>query len=83
MKVFWCYFPDFEWGCFVIAETPGKAKSLFFEWYNWTDYCEYTEIRCFQEMKLPDCLALQPQVLDDPDDPLLKELGLKYAEVDG
>ena len=81
MKVFWCYYKtDDEWGCYVIAPTHNKAKSLFHEWYlrdigGWDDY---TDIRCFKKMVIAEGLGLEPQVLDDPDDPLLKELGLRY-----
>ena len=79
MKLYWCYdSTNDEWGCYVIAPTPSKAKVLFHKWYGDVDY---TDVRCNQCMKLPEGLDLHPQVLDDPDDPLLKELGVKYSEV--
>lgn len=79
MKVFWCYYKGNEWGSYVIAPTHNKAKAMFHEWYMGTVVRSYIDIRCYRKMKLADCLNLKPQMLDDPDDPLLKELGLRYA----
>ena len=80
MRVYWCYFVnDDEWGCYVIAPTRGKAKSLFLLHTNLLCDGDYTDIRCRQMMKLPEETNFWPQVLDDPDDPLLMELGLRYA----
>ena len=80
MNVYWCYYKNNEWGSYVIAPTHNKAKAMFQEWYlNTGGYGDYTDIRCVRKMKLADCLNLKPQMLDEPDDPLLKELGLRYA----
>ena len=82
MKVYWCYFVnDDDWGCYVIAPNRGKAKALFLEHSKWSYsvYGEYTDVRCRQMMKLPEGTNFWSQVLDSSDDPLLMELGLRYA----
>lgn len=45
LKAYWVELKDAEWGMFIHAESVGKAKTIFWNEYPFTDYPEWTDIR--------------------------------------
>lgn len=82
MNIYCCWFVhDDEWGCYVIAPGRGPAKAIFYRQFK--DEGVWNDIRCVRVKKeIPDSVIAVPRCLDHPDDPLLKQLGLEYAEED-
>lgn len=80
MKVFWCFYDSQwgEWGAYVVAESRGKAKSIFYG--NYKEDGEWIDIRCHKVKDISDDIKITPRILDEPGDPMLKKLGLKYRE---
>lgn len=60
-----------EWCCFVIAQSRGRAKALFQDYWR---EGEYTEVRC---RKVKDATGSEEGVYD-VDCPVLEELGVRY-----
>lgn len=71
MFLWLCYYKDCEWCCYVIAETKGKAKSLFQSY--WRDE-EYIDIRAY---KVKEAKGFR-EGIHDMDDDVLKSLGVRY-----
>ena len=74
MFLWWVQYDKDEWGCFVIAETRGKAKVMFWRYFH-DGWEEYTNIRCYKRKQAD---GHGPGILDATDDPLLAELGVRY-----
>ena len=79
----YCVFDDqYEWCCFVFANTRNQAKSL---WANAFDQ-EYTSARCKtlkRDVNAP--VSLLFRLVDSPDDKdyhYVTELGFEYSEGD-
>lgn len=75
MFLWWVEFDDDEWGCFVVAETRGKAKSAFWQYWNSTCTAEFTDIRCTKR-KAAD--GHKSGAIYDMDCPELAALGERY-----
>lgn len=82
LKIYCCWFvKDDEWGCYVIAPGRGSAKAIFYRHFK--NEGEWNDIRCVKVKKdIPDGVAIEPQCLDLPDDPLLEVLGLEYVDLE-
>ena len=78
LKAYWCCFDNEEWGAFVIASGRGQAKAIFLSSYKWEG--EWNDIRCYKQKDVPGDLPIAPCILDVPNSPLLKLLGLEYDE---
>ena len=77
--LWWVDCKGHEWGSYVIECTRGKAKARFYRYYSYFEYMGYTDIRC---VKIKPADGYDPALLDEDDDPKLKELGVKYADVE-
>ena len=62
-----------EWVCYISAETRGKAKSAF---HNYWNEAEYTDVRC---LLIKRGVQIPKGVYDDDCDEL-KAYGLCYRE---
>lgn len=72
MKLYLVYFRDQEWGCYVVAPSRGRAKSLFYEYWRWDG--EYTDIRC-RKLKSVD---QKDEKLYDTNCPELEAMGVSF-----
>ena len=68
------YVYDDEWGCYVIAPTRGRAKSLFNSYWGNICYGEYTDVRT-KKIKPADG---NEEAVMDTDCDTLAELGVRY-----
>ena len=52
---FCCYVPDDDWGCYVVADTRRRAKSIFHRWRvsNSTNYGSYRDVRVYRIKDVP------------------------------
>lgn len=69
-----CWYVNDEWACYVVAETRGRAKSLFHEYWKRTVYGEYTDVRI---CKIKSADGFEEAVLDT-DCQELEKLGVGY-----
>lgn len=76
MFLWWVQYDNEEWGSYVIEESRGKAKAMF---YRYFDEGEYTDIRCYKR-KAAD--GYKRDLLDEPDNPILVALGVGYVNED-
>lgn len=76
MYLWWVNYYGEEWGCYVIAKTRGKAKLMFGSYFGTG---EWNDIR---STRLKVANGYAAALLDDADDPRLKELGVKYVDPD-
>ena len=77
MYLWICWFRnDDDWGCYVIAPTRGRAKSLFFKHFNdqWFYVQWYTDVR---SQKVKEAQGQQEGIYD-VDGPVLEALGVRY-----
>lgn len=75
MYLWLCWFRyDDDWGCYIIAPTRGRAKSMFYDYWQYTGYGEYTDIR---SIKIRRADGFQEEVLDT-DCKELEALGIRY-----
>ena len=73
MYLWQCWYANDEWGCYVIAPTRGRAKSLFQDYW---DEGWYTDVRCRKVKEAPG----MDQGIYDMDCPELEALGVRYLE---
>ena len=76
MNLYSVFFKDEEWGCFVVAPSRGRAKSLFYQ-YHRTELgglAEYTDVRCYK-LKTVD---QQVEKVYDQDCPELEAMGVAF-----
>ena len=71
MNIYFCYIRNNDCGCYVAADTIGKAKALYAKWDGMEDFTEY---RGYVMRKGVDVLA----GVYDKDCPELARLGLEY-----
>lgn len=71
MNIYFCHAKDYDYGCYVAADTIGKAKALYAKWDGMEDFTEY---RGYVIRKDVDAFA---GVYDD-NCPELERLGLVY-----
>lgn len=76
MFLWLCWYVQDEWGCYIIAPTRGRAKSLFHDYWAGTLYGEYTDIRA-TKIKAAD--GYEESVLD-MDCETLAALDVHYSE---
>jgi hypothetical protein len=69
---------DAEWCCYIFAESKGRAKTLFADWYPECAGVEYTDIRVSTIMK---DVGGNEEVCDD-DCQRLKDCGIEYDQVE-
>lgn len=65
------YYKDAEWVCYVIAQTRGRAKSIFADYWK---EGEYTDIRCYKAKPADG----YDEAIYDYDCEVLAELGVRY-----
>ena len=80
MNLYSCFLKNEEWGCFVVAPSRGRAKTLF---YNYAkielgQYVEFTDVRCYK-LKIVD---QQEEKVYDMDCPELEAMGVHFANED-
>lgn len=76
---FCCYLHDNDWGCYVVADTRGRAKSIFQRCVS--DYAitgSYTDVRAY---RLKDVIFSDEAIFDE-NCPELAVLGFRYREED-
>lgn len=77
MYLWICWFRnDDDWGCYVIAPTRGRAKSMFFKHFKdqWFYVQWYTDVRSQKVKEAPG----QQEGIYDMDGPVLEALGVRY-----
>lgn len=77
---FCCYLPDDDWGCYVVADTRGRAKAIFHQWCA----SDHTSIRCYTDVRayrLKD-VHFSDEAIFDENCPELAALGFRYREED-
>lgn len=45
MFLWLCCYANCEWGCYIIAQTRGRAKSIFNSYWGNICFGEYTDVR--------------------------------------
>lgn len=81
MALWFCYYlPDDDWGCYVIADTRGRAKSIFHRGYasDYTSSRSYTDVRAH---RLKD-VYFSDEAIFEGNCPELAVLGFRYREGD-
>lgn len=78
---FCCYLPDDDWGCYVIADTRGRAKAIFHHGYvlDYTRSRSYTDVRAY---RLKDVHFSDDEAIFEENCPELAVLGFRYREED-
>ena len=78
MNLYSVFFKDEEWGCFVVARSRGRAKSIFYTYYRTElgGLAEFTDVRCY---KLKSVDQEQEKVYD-MDCPELEAMGVHFAD---
>lgn len=71
-----CYLPDDDWGCYVVADTRGRAKSIFHQRCvsDYTSLRSYTDVRAY---RIKDVTILNETIFEE-DCPELEALGCRY-----
>lgn len=78
MYLWWAQYDNEEWGCFVIAESRGQAKSMFHGWNPISGYGnenEYTDVRVYKRKEVD---GYEPTVFDE-NCPKLEVLGERFC----
>lgn len=75
MNMYWCCVRDSDSGCFVVAETRGKAKALYAQYDGMENFIEYRA----QTMRRDIDASIKPGVYDE-NTPELALAGVKYIE---
>lgn len=78
MNLFCAYETNAEWCCYVFAETRGRAKTIFKNWYLGYECPDYTDIHVSIVKK---DVTGDEQVCDD-DCQRLKDNGVEYDQTE-